>query len=43
MKVGDFIDALYKKTTPDGKEVWELCESKITMIVQNTKKNESIY
>lgn len=37
MKIGDYIGALYKKTKPDGKEVWELCESKITRIVQNTK------
>ena len=37
MKVGEFIGGLYKKTLPDGKELWYLCESKITKIVQNTK------
>ena len=37
MKVGDSIGGLYKKTLPDGKDVWTLSEGKITKIVQNSR------
>lgn len=37
MKVGDSIGGLYKKTKPDGTEMWELSEGKITKIVQNSR------
>lgn len=37
MKVGDSIGGIYKKTLPDGKEIWELVEGKITKIVQNSR------
>lgn len=37
MKVGDSIGGIYKKTSADGKEYWELVEGKITKIVQNSR------
>ena len=37
MKVGDSIGGLYTKVFTDGSRVWELCEGKITKIVQNSK------
>jgi len=37
MKVGDYIGGLYKKTLPNGTEKWELCDCKITKIVQNSR------
>ena len=36
MKVGDSIGGLYPKDK-DGVRTWELCESKITRIVQNSR------
>ena len=37
MRVGDSIGGLYKKTLPDGKDVWALSEGVITKIVQNSR------
>lgn len=42
MKVGDSIGGLYTKDKGDGSRIWELCECKITKIIQN-KKGTKVY
>lgn len=37
IKVGDYIGALYRKQAPDGKQIWYLCDARVTKIVQNSR------